>query len=224
MKFKSLATSFRHFECNRVKPGMFCLRLCALLIAMHLTLPPLLDSQQASDCLKRIVTLGVRDQRSGSFRSGLDSPVFRGELGHKLLNIQSVSRQSSSPRLILLVDTSGSMIGNGKWKIVAAVANEFVSEAPADAEIALGTFTQSAIERAPLNSERNALIAKVRTLPLPSTAQNAQSAILDSIMTAADWFQGSKAGDAIYVITDGDDNGSRTDLKAVRRRMVARAV
>jgi hypothetical protein len=200
------------------------LRTVASLVAMHGALVPFLRCQKSDDCRARTVTVGARDSR-GSFIPGLDASVFRAELDHQALKIISSSRQDGSSRLIVLMDVSGSMTQTEKWRVSSAVANELVSEAPADEQIGFAMFADDIREQVPFTSERNVVIGKVRQLPkLSQTERRGKSAILDSIVKAVDWFQKPQPGDAIYVITDGEDNASRTSLRQARRIMMARGV
>ena len=86
-------------------------------------------------------------------------------------------------------------------------------------------FAEDVREPVPFSSDRDVVIEKVRRLPsLSESERNGKSAIFDSIVKTVDWFQKPQPGDAIYVITDGQDNASRTDLKKARRIMIARGV
>jgi hypothetical protein len=203
---------------------MVWLRACASLIAVHIALVPALRCQQSGDCQSTNLIVGVRDVR-GSFIPGLDTAAFRAELSHHAVKISSSSRQHSSPRLIVLIDVSGSMSHPGKWKIASAVANELVSDAPADAQIGFAMFADDVREAVPFTSERGIVIEKVRQLPsLAQAERKGKSAIRDSIARTVDLFQKPEPGDAIYVITDGEDNASRTDLKKTRGILTARGV
>lgn len=202
---------------------MAWLRACASLIAVHIALVPALRCQR-SDCLSTNLIVGVRDVR-GSFVSGLDAAAFRAELSRHSAKIISSTRQHGSPRLVVLIDVSGSMAQTGKWKIASAVANELVSEAPADAHIGFAMFADDIREAVPFTSERGIVIEKVRRLPnLAPAERKGKSAIRDSMVKTVDWFQKPQPGDAIYVITDGKDNASRTDLKKARGILMARGV
>lgn len=203
---------------------MLWLRISVALVALQIALIPLLRCQQSGDCQARSVIVGVRDAR-GSFVPELDAAAFRAELGNQDLKITSSTGQLSSSRLILLMDASGSMSRTAKWQVASAVANELVSEAPADARIGLALFAENVKELVPFTSERDVVIEKVRQLPEISQAERkGKSAIVDSIVRTADWFHKPQPGDAIYVITDGQDNASRTALQKAERILIARGV
>ncbi len=123
------------------------------------------------------------------------------------------------------MDVSGSMAEPGKWQVADAVANELVSEAPADAQLGFAMFAEDVREPVPFASGRSVVIEKVRRLRnLGQAERKGKSAILDSIVKTVDWFQKPEPGDAIYVITDGEDNASRTSLKKAREILTAGGV
>jgi hypothetical protein len=105
------------------------------------------------------------------------------------------------------------------------MAEDLVSQVPMNAPIAFATFSDDVKESVGFSAGRDAVVGKIRQLGnLPQTERKGSTAILDTVVRMVDWFGEPRPGDAIFVITDGEENYSRAHLKKVQQLILAHRV
>jgi tight adherence protein B len=113
---------------------------------------------------------------------------------------------------LLVIDTSGSMRGEPLGAAKAA-ADEFLASVPADVQVGLVSFAETAALRLPPTKNRDAVRAVVGAL-----AAEGDTALYDGLSIAVSRLSRPEYSDAvrsIVLLTDGEDRGSRTELPSV---------
>lgn len=133
----------------------------------------------------------------------------------------SQHRQYPGGRIVVLLDTSGSMNGDfeggtAKWRIANAAAREFVSSAPPQAQVSLFGFATEIGKRFDAVGGREPMEDWLdRSIERDGKELKGRTALSQTILEALRSFGSTNPGDAIYVITDGGDNGSKERLSQI---------
>jgi hypothetical protein len=176
----------------------------------------LLGSSQAQVCSSVVVPLNVFT------KNGL---LVRGISPHHLLvrvhgeeaKIVSFSLDMAPRRVVLLLDTSGSMAGEGPnvWQLVPELGAYAVDTIPSDASVAVGTIG----DVPNIGEFRNRLQAGERALALTRKSMRGPTPLLDSIHMAILKLGYPHFGDVIYLVTDGGDNHSKLTETQILREL-----
>jgi hypothetical protein len=138
-------------------------------------------------------------------------------------SIISLVGDEGTRRVILLIDTSGSMglpEGRRGWGIGLQVAKFAADAIPPGAPVALGTFSEhlQVSEFPDGNGLSKPLLALGKLQPYHRTA------LYDVVSNASSLFKTPQFGDAIYVVTDGTDNHSSIRLPQLENELIAHGV
>jgi von Willebrand factor type A domain len=159
----------------------------------------------------------IRDLKKGDFQiriAGRSATVLNAEY-------------SVAPRRILvLLDMSGSMAGReatAQWRIARAELEELLAHTPSDEPIAMLTFSDHVRDTFGFGEGRAAIANWLKALPdqTPIGKEAKRTALLDGIAEGLKMLQPYQIGDAIYAITDGDDNASTSHPATVRSDLLA---
>jgi Mg-chelatase subunit ChlD len=172
-------------------------------------------AQTQNDCAQRTAIVNVLDEH-GNGVTGLTRDRFR-IIYRKNSIAPSNAYYSSGPRrVVILLDTSGSMSGHetgnrAKWQAARMAAWDLITVLPPGSKISLTTFAAKPEIRAVLSSDRKPSVDWLNS----EIARNPESAkghtaLLTAIEAAIAQLQPSEPGDAIYIITDAGENASRT--------------
>jgi hypothetical protein len=193
---------------------MSCARTAVVLILGCLCAMPACAQQDA--CQHRSIPVSVA--RNDDFPvPPLRNTNFEGTYRNKPVRITSAAISYEPPRVVLLLDVSGSMRdrrSESNWNFMVDIAEDLLSRMPAAAEVGLGFFSDELEPVASPTTDRKTLKdhlegLRSRTHPIGRTALSA--AILDSLKM----FDGPHLGDIIYVITDGEENKSKVPMAQV---------
>jgi hypothetical protein len=183
--------------------GLFiCLLLGASCAAQ--TTPIVDDSKPTaptSDCLQRSIPLTVVDNPSNA---ELQASLLQVQSNGPKISTVSLSRSSITPRVVLLLDTSGSMgqehhTGWGTGLLAAAFALDIL---PQESLVALVTFDKEAHPSG--FTDRETIRKQLIILGHENT--HGRTALYAAIDRASQLFGVPEFGDTIFVISDGDDN------------------
>lgn len=111
-------------------------------------------------------------------------------------------------RVVLAIDTSGSMVINNRIGAARTAATAFLAKVPADVEVGLVTFSNTATVR--VQPTRNRTLVRTAIAGLRATGN---TALYDAVSLAASTL-GVRGDRSILVLSDGKDEGSRTSLGA----------
>jgi len=155
----------------------------------------------------------------------LEPSTVKLHLGDQLLRSKGELLGSGSTPLdrvsLLVIDTSGSMRGE-PLEAAKAAAEQFLSSIPADVQVGLITFADTATLRLSPTKNREAIKAAVGAL-----AAEGDTALYDGLGIAVRQLTSQKYSDAVrstVLLTDGEDRGSTTGLKAVLSELEASGV
>lgn len=199
------------------------LRNCSPLLASVSLLSALAFAQDPS-CLHRQVPVNLVDHWGYPQRE-IETATLRGDFRGKPVDILKVTKDARPRRIIILLDTSGSMLEteNRKWTLALQVAGDAAAFLPPDSEVALDTFAEKIEETVDFAKGRNAVAEKIIALKagIKTAHSNLRTTGLwDSLLGALDRFGRSQPGDVVYLISDGADNTSKTKPQAVEAAYV----
>ena len=137
---------------------------------------------------RRTLAVNVLDEQ-GNQVSGLTAANFRAEFRGQPVEILSAALDTQPRRIVLLLDTSGSMAARvGKWELAAEAAEDLLGWGPPDSSIALVTFREKVEPRTGFESEsqkaKQALKA-ARPAGDSSDPSGARTALRDAVVEAA---------------------------------------
>ena len=189
------------------------------LLAFILLAASLLVAQEPGRCLDRTILANVLDQRTDVVRN-LPKTSFRLRVGGRRTEILEADYQAAPHRIVLLLDTSGSMrgpISNKKWTIARTAAEEFVKMTPSEIPIALLTFDHKVDRKFGFALDRSVMMDWLKqTSGRPSNVPRGATSLWDAILAASEELRPSQPGDVIFAITDAVNNAgraSRTDAE-----------
>jgi len=164
------------------------------------------------------VVVNALDERGIPIR-GLRQDNFRAKSQGHEIQLVSLSFAEGPRRIVVLLDSSGSMSGerdNGRWNAARGAAVEFANSASPGARLSLITFADDVEERAGLSLDRHEILGWLSG----SQASNrklvkGRTALYEALLTAAKELDPPQPGDAIFVITDGEENASKVTSSQV---------
>ena len=161
-------------------------------------------------CGPTTVQLSVIDQ-GGSSLTGLSPSDFKVRIKGQSTNVTALNYGVFPHSTLLLVSRSGNMTQPGKWDLAQQLAQSVVSNAPGT--VIAGSYGS---EVSPVVDARSAQAFA----QLVQASADDRSVLYDAILAG---MTNTKlhAGDAVVVITDGADNGSKTSVADLRQRFVA---
>lgn len=141
-------------------------------------------------------------------------------------SIISIGQQKHPPRVILLIDTSGSMgppdsqSGGHGWGIGLQAARFAADAVPVEASVAFGTFS----EHLQISEFQDATSLTDQVLALGKQEPSHRTALYDAVNNASSRFKTPQFGDTIYVVTDGGNNHSSISLHQLEDELIAHGV
>jgi Mg-chelatase subunit ChlD len=155
----------------------------------------------------------------------LDQSNFHIESKSSTLKIVGAAARHRAPRALLLVDLSGSMRSDGELGVIAALARGFVNAAPAQAPLALVTFSDRVKERLDFSAPKEVLQQKLLTISQePPSTPGGRTALMDTLTEATAMFGTPQSGDMIFLISDGGDNLSHARFSSVKKLLLERGM
>jgi hypothetical protein len=180
-----------------------------------------LAQQSANPSATRSMLVNVFDLHGNAIRD-LTKAAFRIRLNGKSATVLDAKYSFAPRRIVILLDTSGSMggdPGNKKWKIAHDAVQELLAQAPVDAPIAMMTFSSQIQESFHFSQSRASLTNWLKEGPSEGSLIKGRTALFDTIFAALDSLRPFRTGDAIYAITDGGDNMSHVSAARLRRAL-----
>lgn len=178
----------------------------------------------ATDCSTPNILLSIIDSDPG-IQPGLRADDLKVEVDHRQSQILNLSLDTNPRRIVLMVDTSGSMAPPGRgWGLTLPAAGYAVEAIPANASSTLVTFADKVESGAKTFEEKPATIAAVLELAKVQPKGSGSTALFDSIDHVLAEFQELRFGDAIYLVTDGGDNRRRVSLPQLEEKLISRGI
>ena len=180
---------------------------------------------QQRDCGKQTIPVSLY-HRDGTPISNLDSADFEGLYGGKSILVNSVTLAQRPHAVLALLDASGSVLEDPReWSFFVNMTKELFGIVPADVEVGFASFSGKIEAAVPPTTDRKRLrdeLESVRESALKGAKR--RTAIWDAITGGIELFGHPAVGDAIYLITDGNDNLSKADPEKVNRSLITAGV
>lgn len=195
-------------------------QVLALLALVSLLLSTPMRAQTKPDPLERIVPVSVMTER-GEVVKGLTPDRFRASIGHHAVQVASAD-ESPPHRVVLLFDTSGSMIDIRPIALV--VAQWLVGHTPERVPLGMLTFGEAVKDRVALTADHTVVRAALQRLGAatwgtPHGYGSGGTALWDALGAGADLLGQPMPGDAVVIVSDGNDNASRAGSSKTFRRL-----
>lgn len=117
------------------------------------------------------------------------------------------------------------MRSDGELGVIAALARGFVNAAPAQAPLALVTFSDRVKERLDFSAPKEVLQQKLLTISQePPSTPGGRTALMDTLTEATAMFGTPQSGDMIFLISDGGDNLSHARFSSVKKLLLERGM
>jgi len=177
---------------------------------------------QSGNCLERTFPLSIVS-RDGSPLLNIGPNTFAGSVQGRAVKINSVELDQKPRRVLLLVDVSGSFLRISDWASETVV--DVIEHISPPNEIGLATFSNSLNTLVPPTTDRTKIREQIESLFPPQDTRlpltKRETALWDSIRGGVKLLDSHQIGDIIFLITDGMDNGSKTDASEATRSLLA---
>jgi VWA domain containing CoxE-like protein len=194
--------------------------ITVLLLAATLVLCVSAAAQSADSCLSPHIIVNVVDKQ-GKIVPGLASESFQVRAGDQTVMVKSALASAGTQRVVLLVDISGSISKSQHvWDIARVAAGNLLVAAPSTLRVALVLFSDRIIDTIGFDRPAPDIVERLAKLE----NGKGSTAILDSIDYSIKLLQPAGHGDAIYIISDGGENASKSHGSDVERELVAQGV
>jgi hypothetical protein len=179
----------------------------------------LLQSSSHAQTCDREVLVNVTNTKLLSQVADLKHSQFLAEFRNVPASIKSVEHFGVAPRVMILIDTSGSMADPPlNFSTSMIVASGLISFIDPKVEIAVGRFDDRFILMADFTADRNKLVREVQSqMPARRKWEGHQTFLFGAIDETLKAFGDIKLGDTLVVISDGADNRSRDPGKTRKR-------
>jgi len=203
---------------------MLLIRSTATLFVICLCVAPAFTQQD--DCRQRVIpaSIGATD---GAPVPVLDSSNFEGTFRKKPIRVLSAAMNHEPPRVVLLLDISGSMFSRASdfsINFSIGLAEDLASTMPPDAEIGLAFFNSVLVPVLAPTKDRQGLKYELEGLRAHSNSFKGNTALWDAVLGSAKMFDHPRVGDTIYVITDGGENASTAKKNRVAQTLAEAGV
>jgi hypothetical protein len=179
---------------------------------------------QDDSCLRRTIPISVIEKtETDSPATGIVPADLRGVFRGKPVHILSVTEDVRPRRIIILLDASSSMLDTAKWQLALLAATKLVTRVPEKEKVSLVMFADKVEGTPDLEESRGSILRRLQAVApgrkaLPKGLR--RTAVWDAILAGAVALGPSAFGDAIYLITDGDDNASLEKHSFVERKLL----
>lgn len=178
-------------------------------------------------CVHRTVPVNTLTEKGRPY-AGLTTSDLKASLHGKPVRIVSAQQNTLAPRVMIVIDSSGSMRDKRKdWTLSLSIARALSQFLPADSLVGLVVFSKTIEIRIPPTRDREKLTTELDRLSTyydsPPRGQHG-TALWDALSAIVPDFGSARPGDSIFAITDGRDNMSSTLFDSVKRAILLRGV
>ena len=167
---------------------------------------------EESGCLERTIPVSSSSTDTNSTPE-LIAGSLEGIYEKKPVLVKSVELENTPPRVVLLVDTSGSM--NTRVNATIDAAEGVLSSMPDSLQVGLAFFSVDTIPVVPPTTDRKVLIFQLESLRKNHASFRGDTALWSALIRGAKIFKTPRTGDAIYLVSDGGENKSTETEKSV---------
>jgi len=172
----------------------------------------LLGSCSAQECSSIVFPLNVFT-KNGLAVQGVVPDRLLVQVHDEPAKINRFSLDTSPRRVVLLLDTSGSMAGikHNEWEFAVNLALFAINTIPSDASISVGSIG----EKSQFGDFGDHAQAEARVRALTEKSFGGHTPLFDSIHQALGKLSTPHFGDVVYLVTDGGNNASKLDEQAI---------
>jgi hypothetical protein len=176
---------------------------------------------QQDACQQRTIPVSV-ETKDGTPAPELSSADLEGTYQHKAVHIKLVAFEPTLPRIILLLDTSGSM--QGTQNDALDIAEELLSKIPPATEVGLAFFAKDLQPVALPTSDHQKVMIQLEGLRKSPISYKGGTALWASILDSLKMLGSPRVGDAIYLISDGGNNSGKLTEDQVAATLIRSGV
>ena len=186
---------------------------------------------QELDCQHRALPVAVRDEQNLPIQN-ISAADFEAKVRGKPIKILSLTPDTRPHRLVLILDTSGSMGSvDGEsplFSLESVLARHFFEVNRQKTQIALLTFNNDITEIIDFAQGNSAVRDKLGQIVTDQNYVRAnvkgKTALRDAIIEGLQLLVHPSSADALYVLTDGGDNASKHSSRDVTQRLAVTSV
>lgn len=201
--------------------------LAALLVQIYFPGTQLEQAPQNSLEATRTILVNVINSHGNAVRD-LTKENFAVFLDGKQAAVTAARYSLSPRRIVVLLDVSGSMYGtrgSGKWHIAEEAVRDLLQQTQSDVSIALVTFASEVHEMFDFSQDRTAILNWLQeNSDRPPRLKRKETALFDATVRALKLLGDAQPGDAIYAITDGEENASHVSARQAERVLLQSGV
>jgi len=187
-------------------------------------------SAQIDSCKSRDVPVIVRDSHGVPIDDLLPSDFVAKAKGREI-KISSIDSGTPPGRVVMLLDTSGSMNGTtnpGEWKLGLEILNHFASKFSPRGQLALLTFDTTVRQTIDFAEGNDATIAQLKKMrdgeAFSAKEIHGRTALFDAVHKGWQLLENASSADAILVVTDGFDTASKLSPRDLERELLRTGV
>jgi hypothetical protein len=167
---------------------------------------------EESGCLKRAIPVSSFNADTSSTPE-LVAGSLEGFYEKKPVLVKSVQLENTPPRVVLLVDTSGSM--DTRVNATIDAAEGVLSSMPDTLQVGLAFFSVDTIPVVLPTTDRKVLIFQLESLRKNHASFRGDTALWSALIQGAKMLETPRTEDAIYLVSDGGENKSAETGKNV---------
>lgn len=176
---------------------------------------------QQDDCHERTIPASVIS-KDGAPVPRLSIANFEATYQSKPVRVRFVAPEQEPPRMVIMLDTSGSMKETEKGTL--DIAESLLSRMPPNVEVGLAFFAKDLVPVALPTNDRERLKYQSQGLRTHPSSYRGKTALWDAIGNIVRMFSHPQLGDTVFLITDGDDNQSKTNPEKVIQLLAAAGI
>jgi Mg-chelatase subunit ChlD len=182
-------------------------------------------------CQRRVVPVALRDNRNLPIEN-VSVADFEAKVHGKPIKTLSLSPDPRPHRLVLILDASGSMRSTAEesppFALEFALAWHFFQVNHQRSQIALLIFNNRVTETVDFAQGNSVVGDKLRQISSDhnygKTSVKGTTALRDAILAGLQLLGHPSSADALYVLTDGEDNASERSVREVTQRLALTSV
>ena len=167
---------------------------------------------QQDVCQQRTIPVSV-ETKDATPAPELSSANLEGSYRNRTVHVKLVALEQRLPRIILLLDTSGSM--QEKLSQSLDVAEDLLSSIPPATEVGLAFFAKDFQPVVLPTADHQKLKYQLEGLRRNPSSYKGKTALWVSVLQSVKMLGNPHMGDAIYLISDGGDNASNSSKQKV---------
>ena len=186
---------------------------------------------QETTCERRSIPVALRDNQNLPIQN-ISITDLEGKVHGKPIKILSFAPDPRPHRLVLLLDTSGSMGSTAgespQFALGLALARHFFDVNHQWSHIALLTFNKNVTETLDFTRGNSVVGDKLQQITSDHNYLKANvkgtTALRDAILEGLQLLDHPSSADALYLLTDGGDNASKSSAADVTKRLALTSV